>query len=330
MSSIGRREVLVGAGAAVLAGAVPTRLVAAAPPARGRVVVVATPDRARAVDACLDALDFKACTGRDVAIKANYNSDDAFPASTHPATLAALLAALRGRGAARLTVAERSGMGTTRQVLQRTGAADAVQAAGGSLVVLDDAERAAWQPFTAEHWPQGLHAARVFTQTPCVVQTMCCKTHRFGGHVTLALKNTVGLIAKRLPGEAHDYMRDLHSSPHQRTMIAEANLAWRPAVSVMDCLEAFVDGGPERGARATPGVFLASDDRCALDAAAIALLRLHGMKGPAASGPIGATDQLARALALGLGARPETVEVSAVDPASRAAAGRLAAELARG
>jgi uncharacterized protein (DUF362 family) len=330
MTPMSRREVLRTAAVAAAVVTAPIRLAAATAPARGRVVVVKTDDRARAVAACLDALDFSACDGRDVSVKANFNSDDPFPASTHPATLVALLASLKTRRAARLTLAERSGMGETRRVLQRTGAVAAVTAAGGEVVVLDDVARPAWQPFTAEHWPGGLHAARAFTDAPCVVQTMCCKTHRFGGHVTLSLKNVVGVLAKHVPGDGHDFMRDLHSSPHQRAMIAEANLAWRPAVSVMDCLEAFVDGGPERGTRVAPGVFLASDDRCALDAAAIALLRLWGMTGPAAQGPIGHTEQLARALEFGLGARPQAVDVVAVDGAARDSAQCIAAELARG
>jgi uncharacterized protein (DUF362 family) len=159
---------------------------------------------------------------------------------------------------------------------------------------------------------------------------MCCKTHRFGGHVTLSLKNSVGMIAKRLPGDGHDYMQDLHRSPHQRAMIAEANLAWRPALNVMDCLEAFVDGGPEEGTRAVPGLFLASTDRCALDAAAIALLRLHGMQGTAASGRIGSTAQLKRALELGIGVPPTAVSVVPVTVAARDAATRIAKQLARG
>jgi len=310
--------------------AIPTRLTAGVSPARGRVAVVKQPDRARAVAACMEAFDFKACEGKAVAVKANYNSDDPFPASTHPGTLAALLGELRRRRAASLTLGERSGMGHTASVLERAGAARVVADAGGTLVVLDDLPRAAWKPFVADHWPRGFHGARLFTDADCGVQTMCCKTHRFGGHVTLSLKNTVGLVAKQVPGSSHDSMRELHGSAHQRAMIAEVNLAWRPALSIMDCLEAFVDGGPERGTRVAPGVFLASDDRCALDAAAIALLRLHGMDGPAGHGPIGATDQLARALALGLGATPKTVEVVAGDAAARDVARRIAAELARG
>lgn len=326
--ALSRRDLLRTAAATAVAAALPTRQVAAQPPARSRVFVVKDADRGRAVAACLDAAAFTACAGRDVSVKANYNSDDAFPASTHPATLAALLAGLSARQAAGVTLAERSGMGDTRKVLERTGAADVLKRANARMIVLDDAPASAWRPFSAEHWPQGLHAARVFTDGECAVQTMCCKTHRFGGHVTLSLKNTVGLVAKHLGG--HDYMRDLHRSSHQRAMIAEANLAWKPALSVMDCLEVFVDGGPETGTRAAPGVFLASDDRCALDAAAIALLRLHGVSGPAGTGPIAQTDQLARALALGLGAPPPRVDVVAVTPAAGDTAKRIADMLGRG
>lgn len=313
-----------------MSAALPSAPAAREAPARARVVVVGQRDRAKAVAACFEAFAFKACEGREVAVKANFNSDDPFPASTHPATLAAMLVELGRRRATGLTLAERSGMGDTRAVIERTGAASAVGTAGGKVVVLDDAGREAWRPFTAEHWPEGFHAARLFTDGACAVQTMCCKTHRFGGHVTLALKNTVGLVAKRVPGLAHDFMNDLHSSPHQRAMIAEANLAWRPALNVMDCLEAFVDGGPESGTRAAPGVFLASDDRCALDAAAIALLRLHGLRGPAGRGPIGKTDQLARALELGLGVPPGAVEVVAADAGARETGARVAEQLARG
>ena len=328
MASVTRRRLLQGAAAVAALTARP--LSAWAAPDRARVVVARESDRAKAVAACLEALEFRACEGRDVALKANFNSADAFPASTHPDTLAALATALKARRAGGITLAERSGMGDTRQVLARTGASEVAQRAGVRVVVLDDVGRPAWEAFRAEHWPSGLHAARLFTEAPCAVQTMCCKTHRFGGHVTLSLKNSVGLIAKRLPGDGHDYMQDLHRSPHQRAMIAEANLTWRPALSVMDALEAFVDGGPEAGTRAAPGVFLASDDRCALDAAAIALLRQHGMKGPAASGPLARTDQLARALELGLGAPPNRVEVVPASPAAAEVAQRLSAVLAEG
>lgn len=322
-----RRAVLHGAAATAALAALP-RPAAAASSASARVFVVRTPDRARAVAACFEAGEFTACRGREVALKANFNSADPFPASTHPDTLRAMVRTLALRGAIGIALAERSGMGDTRDVLEKTGAADVLKSAGARTIVLDEVGRAAWTGFRGDHWPHGFFAARLFTEAECAVQTMCCKTHRFGGHVTLSLKNTIGLLAKRVPGSPHDYMRDLHGSEHQRTMIAEANLAWRPAFNVMDCLEAFVDGGPDKGRHAFPGVFLASGDRCALDGAAIALLRLHGMTGPAAEGPIGQTAQLRRAVELGLGAAPGSVQVVPVEPSAREIADRIAELLA--
>ncbi|MFN7130782.1 MAG: DUF362 domain-containing protein [Myxococcales bacterium] len=303
--------------------------VRAADAARAKVFVIKESDRARAVEACFEALGFS-CEGRATALKANFNSADPFPASTHPDTLKALFVGLKKRKPGAITFAERSGMGDTREVLKTTGAAAIAEKAGAKVRVLDEAPKEEWKRFEAEHWPQGFYAARTFTDAGCVVHTMCCKTHRFGGNVTLALKNTIGLVAKRVPGIDHDFMRDLHGSPHQRAMIAEANVAWRPQLNVMDCLEAFTSGGPEAGTRVAPGVFLVSEDRCALDAAAIALLRLHGMKGPASEGPIGRTDQLARAIALGIGAAPEHVEVLATHARAGDVAAKLAEQLAPG
>ena len=62
-------------------------------------------------------------------------------------------------------------------------------------------------------------------------------------------------------------MRELHTSPHQRKMIAEINTPFKPDLIVLDGIEAFVDGGPMTGKRAKGNVFLVSRDRVAMDAA---------------------------------------------------------------
>src|SRR5205085_6503529 len=82
VETLSRRQLLQGAAAAAAVMATP--LSAWPAPERGKVVVVRESNRAKAVAACLDALEFRACEGRGVAIKANFNSADAFPASTHP------------------------------------------------------------------------------------------------------------------------------------------------------------------------------------------------------------------------------------------------------
>ena len=60
-----------------------------------------------------------------------------------------------------------------------------------------------WVKFERDetHWLRGFYMAKVFHDADKIVQTCCLKTHRFGGHFTLSLKNSVGLVAKKVPAE---------------------------------------------------------------------------------------------------------------------------------
>jgi uncharacterized protein (DUF362 family) len=174
------------------------------------------------------------------------------------------------------------------------------------------------------HWSKGFAFARPALQAGAVVNTCCLKTHRFGGQFTLSLKNVVGLVAKHVPGDSHNYMTELHSSPHQRRMIAEANRAYRPALIVLDGVEAFVNGGPEAGELAKPGIILAGTDRVAIDVVAIGILRSLGTSDAVAAGSVWQLEQIKRAVELGLGvSSPEQIEIVTADGASRAEADRL-------
>lgn len=95
----------------------------------------------------------------------------------------------------------------------------------------------------------------------------------------MSLKNSVGLVAKRMPGGLYDYMYELHGSPFQRHMIAEINDSYALDFAVMDATKGFIDGGPDKGTLVEPGLMLGSSDRVALDAAGVALLRAYGAKG---------------------------------------------------
>jgi uncharacterized protein (DUF362 family) len=82
----------------------------------------------------------------------------------------------------------------------------------------------------------------------------------------MSLKNSVGLIAKRVPGVNYDFMGELHSSPHQRLMISEINKFYRTDLVVMDATDGFTTGGPDKGKIIHPEVFIAGTDRVAIDA----------------------------------------------------------------
>jgi uncharacterized protein (DUF362 family) len=271
--------------------------------------------------------------GRTLFLKPNFNSADPPPGSTHNDTLSALVHALQAKGAGRITVGDRSGMGDTRAVMEDKGVFRLARELGIETAVFDDLAADGWELVQPEgsHWQRGFRVARPVLDADGVVQTCCLKTHRYGGHFTLSLKNSVGLVAKYLRDEGYDYMTELHSSAHQRRMIAEINAAYQPDLIVLDGVEAFVDGGPDRGTLVKSQVVLAGTDRVAIDAVGVALLRYYGTTLQVSAGRIWEQEQIARAVELGLGAAgPEEIELVTDDPESAAYAEEIRQILLQG
>lgn len=284
------------------------------------VFLIKTPDRDVGVRNLLTRISLNDYSGKKVALKANFNSADPFPASTHLDTLKVLVESFRKSKVGDLVLAERSGMGNTRTVLQRMGVFDLSEKLGFKVVVLDEEGKDGWAKMDGDgtHWPNGFHISKVFLEADKVVQTCCLKTHRFGGHFTLSLKNSVGLVAKKVPGELHDYMRDLHGSPYQRLMVAEINKFYDVDLVVMDAIKAFVNEGPERGDVVTPNILLASIDRVAIDAVGIAILRSYGSTKNVMKGRIFELDQIRRAAEFGIGVKSASdIKLTPVDEESR-------------
>jgi uncharacterized protein (DUF362 family) len=292
----------------------------------GRVALVKSDDRAAGVRRALDILGVRTTQGRRVFLKPNYNTADPAPASTHPDVLRALAEWLAQNGAETITVGDRSGMGDTRAVMDRAGAFEIASDLGLEALVFDELGLEGWAPQqpAGSHWARGFALARPVAEAEAVVLACCLKTHRYGGHFTLSLKNAVGMVAKRIPGDGYDYMTELHNSAHQRRMIAEINAAYTPALVVIDGVDAFTTGGPDAGTLVHPQVVIAGADRVALDAVGVALLRHFGTTNAVASGPIFQQEQIARAVELGLGvASPEGIEFLTDDPDSAAYAAVL-------
>ncbi|WFS62955.1 DUF362 domain-containing protein [Pseudodesulfovibrio thermohalotolerans] len=289
-------------GAGLLAGVKP--VYGAEPAPRARVAVVRTGDRVKGVEQALAEFDLTGFKEKSVALKANYNSADPFPASTHPDTLLTLSRALKSAGAGSMTLVERSGMGETDSVLRKMGAYRVAETAGFDVVVMDDLDKNGFVRETppGTHWKKGFLLERHFAEADKVVQTCCLKTHQFGGHFTMSLKNVVGAIAKHDPESGYNYMSELHSSPLQRTLIAEISQAFRNDLIVMDGMSAFVDGGPHRGTEVSTNVIIAGTDPVAVDAVGVAILRMYGTTHEVATGRVFEQEQLRRAAELGLGA----------------------------
>ncbi len=294
------------------------------------VALVKTTDRAAGVQRAIELLAVNPARSLPVLLKPNLNSADAAPASTHPDVLRSLTLALQEMGARSITIGERSGMGNTRQVMQQTGVFDLADELGLATAVFDELNEKDWvlRQSGDFHWPDGFAVPRLLLDSPCVVQTCNLKTHRFGGHFSLSLKNSVGFAAKTVSSGGINYMEQLHSSNDQRQMIAEINTVYQPSLIVIDGVEAFVSGGPDVGQVVQPEVVLAGTDQIALDAVGVAILRLFGTTTEVSGGAIFGQEQLAWAVALGLGIdSPTKIRFITGDAESRAYAESISAVL---
>ena len=265
-----------------------------------KISVVITDNREEGTRKAIDLLAFNPVKGKKVVLKPNFNTADPAPGSTHNDTLRSLVLALRQMGAKQITLAERSGPGdSTRSVMEKKGIFKLAQELGFNILNLEEVGPEGWSKIEPResHWSQGFHFPRIYLEAESTVQTCCLKTHAYGGHFTLSLKNSVGLV----PLKGYPYMGELHSSRYQRQMIAEINTAYSPDLVVLDGVEAFVDGGPDHGTKVEARVMLAGTDRVAIDAVGVAILRMLGTTQEVSSGAIFEQEQIARAAELGLG-----------------------------
>ncbi len=295
------------------------RLPLSAAPRKSRVALVRTRDRKAGVTQALKLFDPKGIGGKRVLIKPNFNSADPTPGSTHVDTLGQLVAELHARGARSVTLGECSGppAGSTKGIMERKGIFDLARQGNFDIVNYEEIGESDWVAFQSEHWPQGFHLPRHVVEAEYNVSTCCLKTHGYGGVFTMSLKLSVGLTPRAI-------RRDMHRSPDMRRMIAELNTGYRPRLIVLDGIDCFTDGGPGQGTLKQGNVMLVSDDRVAIDAVGVAVLKELGSNSAIMGRKIFEQEQIARAIELKLGAEsPAAIELVTGDAASAAYAAKL-------
>jgi uncharacterized protein (DUF362 family) len=295
-----------------------------------RVALLKTDNRKNGVRESLRVLNINPVKAKDVLIKPNFNTADIAPGSTHNDTLVALIEETWEMGAKSVSLGERS-YPLTREVMEKKGIVPILDKLNVKVIDFDHLEEKDWVLFKPKksHWPNGFRIARPVLEAECLISTCCLKTHQYGGIFTLSLKLHVGVVPTFRHG--YEYMRELHSSPHQRKMIAEINEPFKPALIVLDGIDAFVDGGPMTGKPAKGEVFLASTDRVALDAVGVAVLKLLGSNESIMKPKIFDQEQIARAAELGLGASsPSEIDVVSGDEKSQVYRNRVLEILKKG
>jgi uncharacterized protein (DUF362 family) len=306
-AEITRREFAAQAGLGLAGLALNLSIGTAQDESRSSLSLVKNPDRQTAIATAVNLLGRFDFGRKDLYLKANYNSADPFPATTHPDTLRVVVALLRQRNCGKIMLVERSGMGSTREIWEKLGIPALARQLDLQLMALDDLSAEEWRKAELQdsNWKNGVEVPSFLNRDSFLIQICNLKTHRFGAVFSASLKNSVGLVAKYGYSNAgHNYMKELHASSQQGAMIAELNLVYEPKLIIMDALQVFTNGGPETGELSSPEVILAGSDRVAIDAVGVALLRLQGTSpgNPLSWRTVYEQEQIKRAIDLRLGA----------------------------
>lgn len=251
----------------------------------------------------VDRLDL---AGKTVLVKPNVVAGRPFPTTTNPDLIAALCEVLQRFGAAEVWVGDMSALMTlpTRRNLEQSGILEAARKAGARLLAFEESR---WVPVKI---PNGRFLREVYVsewifRADRVINVPVIKTHRnatFSG----CLKNFVGATH----GRHRPYLVDPGS---WEEVVAELNLAYRPDLNILDGTRVMISGGPWEGETAETGVLLASGDRVAADAVAVALLKTYGASQRLDRRSTWEQLQIRRSGELGIGASsPERMELRTI------------------
>lgn len=294
---------------------------------KSRVVVAVDPDRVSGTRKVIGILGMPDLKGKTVLVKPNFNTADPAPGSTHIDTLRTLIELIKEQGPKKIVVGDRSGPAKTSRVFQEKGVFALAEELGFECLVFDEMPKSNYVKVKppGSHWMNGFWFAKPVLEADAVISLCCLKTHQYGGHFTMSLKLTTGMVHR-------SNMTELHTSViNQRNMIAEMNYPYKPALVLMDGVEAFYTGGPMSGSRWKADLTFGANDRVALDAVGIAALKMHGSTSKIEKKPIFMQDQIRRAVELGLGASgPEMIEIVPADDLSRDVADKIGRVLEKG
>lgn len=246
--------------------------------------------------------------GSTVLIKPNENSDDPFPATSDPETVAALVRYVRRFRPARLVVADASFVAylPTIKTMQKTGVYQAATGAGAEVAAFEEGDFVSVLPDKAANWRWSFRMARLYLEADYVISQPVIKTHKYAVF-SMALKNTIGAVLNADRPLMHSLPTDRF-----RRMTAELNLA-RPAdFVVLDGRQAMVTGGPFSGRTQRADLIVATTDLVAADAVGLAVLKHLGTVPRIQDKPVWEQTVLEHAVELGLGVNgPDEIELVA-------------------
>ena len=222
--------------------------------------------------------------GDSVFIKPALNSGNPYPATTNPIAIEAMVELLKQKGARRVIVGDMSGIehvklspkgltGSSRRLMEASGMARAVQAAGGETHFF---EEAGWDAFYEDapggrHWERGLMMPNILKEVEHIILMPRCSRHVLAGS-TLGLKAAVGYWRTDTRLEYHRDASTLQEKTAEGNTVETLRKKQRLVLSAADKI--LTTFGPDEGHVFQPenGLVIASESVVAHDMVSLAWL----------------------------------------------------------
>ncbi len=226
--------------------------------------------------------------GDSVFIKPAVNSGNNYPATTSPTGIKAMAKILKEKGAGRVVVCEMSGVehvklsqkglrGSTRELMQGNGLAQATEAGGAELYL---PEEHGWEAFFEEapqagsHWKAGIMIPSILKEMDHVVLLPRTGRHLLAG-TSLGMKAAVGYIRTDSRLEYHRDAGTFFEKTAEINSVPSLKNKLRLTLTVAD--KVLTTYGPDKGYVSEPdtGLVIASESIVAHDMASLAWLLIN-------------------------------------------------------
>jgi len=223
--------------------------------------------------------------GDAVFIKPALNSGNAYPATTSPEAIGAVVEMLKDRGARRVIVGDMCGIehvklsqeglsGSSRRLMEASGMARAAEAAGAEIHFFEESGWDAFYedfPAAGSHWKRGLMMPNILKEVDHIILMPRCGRHPLGGS-TLGLKAAVGYWRTDTRLEYHRDASTFQEKTAEGNTVDTLLKKQRLVLSAADKI--LTTFGPDKGLVLQPeiGLVMASESVVAHDMVSLAWL----------------------------------------------------------
>ena len=232
--------------------------------------------------------------GTSVLIKPNVVSGRAFPTTTNPEVLRAVIKMVKEAGAKKVYVGDMSAIISlpTKRNMEKTGLLRVAEEEGAEPLFFEEGR------WVKVGLPQGRYIQEAYVsewiyRVDRVINLPVIKTHR-NAIYSIALKNFIGATH----GRQRPYLVD---PSHWEEVVSEFNLAYQPHLNIVDGTRVMTSGGPWSGPVENAGIVLASGDRVATDVIGVSLLKHYGRDKDVSEIGVWEQKQIRTAANLGIG-----------------------------